>query len=130
MNLIPKKAKKLTISIAAPKALPAADYESNVQEIKKECTKSAPDINHLQELVTATFINRREWINKSPSTDLHLTTILDKFPCFHMNPMLYIELELILKNHFVCSTFEGMAVYYFFIYILLKSTFHKSFDIK
>ena len=121
------KKMKITVNLPTPVALSEPDYDKYIVEIKKESVKSAPDIDHLHELLSVTFINRREWINSSTSTDVYLTTILQKFPCFTLAPMLLIELELILKTRQPIDNFEGTTtnfakVYWFNILIHIAMT--------
>ncbi len=122
----PKKM-KITVNLPIPVALSEPDYDKHIIEIKKESVKSAPDIDHLHELLSVTFINRREWINSSTSTDVHLTTILQKFPCFTMAPMLLIELEFILKTRQPIDNFEGTTDNIPTVYCLIFNLYHNDF---
>jgi hypothetical protein len=58
------------------------DYSQFVSEMKNEVSKRVPDLEHLKELIMVTYINRRTLIKSKPSSQLRLSTVLEKFSCF------------------------------------------------
>ena len=57
-----------------------------------------PDNGLVKESLNATFINRRDWIDKSKSTKISLFAMIEIFPCFTNNSCLQNELSLITEQ--------------------------------
>lgn len=73
---------------AAPKAISDQEYSQFAADMKTAAAKRNRDISHLKQLLLLTHVNRRVWIDATPSSELRLTTVLDTFPCFRQNDVL------------------------------------------
>jgi len=115
----PVKVAKLAVPHVASEQLSDEQYEEHITNVKLEMSKKEPNIDHLKELAHATYVRRRSWIDSTPSHDLRLTGVLDKFPCFKLPDLLLQELSL-MKGEEKVSGFEGAILF------LLSNSLHSS----
>jgi len=85
--------------ITPAKKLSHEAYMAKVERIKTENAKEKSDQQHLKLLLHETFVNRREWINSKPSTELPLKEILNIYPCFHNSEFILNELWMSLGEN-------------------------------
>ena len=86
---------KICVNIKSNKLLGKDEYDSMNLKLKAEFSRQMPDNGLVKELLNATLVNRRDWIDKSKSTEIRLTAIIEKFPCFTNSSYLLHELSLI-----------------------------------
>jgi len=106
----PAKVAKLAVPHAATEQLSDEQYDEHITNVKLEMSKKEPDIVHLKELARATYVRRRSWIDSTPSQDLRLTGVLEKFPCFKLPELLLQELSL-MKGEDKVNGFEGAILF-------------------
>lgn len=78
------------------KPLTTDEYEEHVGKLKTDFSRQDHDLVLMKELLALTHRKRREWIDSSKSTDLRLSTIVKKFPCFTGTVFLRYELALLV----------------------------------
>jgi hypothetical protein len=74
------------------KPLTTDEYEEHVEKLKTDFSRQDHHPVLMKELLALTHKKRREWIDSSKSTDLRLSTIVKKFPCFTATVFLRYEL--------------------------------------
>lgn len=95
-NSSPRAMKMVKMSNPAKhRTITESEYSQFVAELKAEAAKRSPDLEHSKELLGATFDLRRQWIDKTPSDKLTMSSILEEFPCLKSPPMLKEELALV-----------------------------------
>jgi len=81
-------------------------YYRHVAELKREASKTNPDVNHMKVLLQQTHRNRRAWIDSKPSVELRLAAVLQEYPCFRI-PALLVEEFRLFKGNDVVDKFAG-----------------------
>lgn len=82
------------------------DYICHVDEMKKEFLKKDRDEQHILELLKITHTKRRKFIDSTPSVELRMSEILEKFPVFSMPSMMVEELRL-MKDVAKVDRYDG-----------------------
>ncbi len=95
---ISKKPKDLVI-VHKKSKLSEDDYNAKKALLKKEWQKNSSDRPHCQLLLEETFLNRRDWVNSTPSTELRLKHFLGEFPCFNNPDFVFTELSLCIGEN-------------------------------
>jgi hypothetical protein len=96
---------EIPTDLTAQKNCTEEEYAHHSAELRKEVLKKDRDEHHILELLRLTHTKRRLWIDNTPSTELRMSSILEKFPVFTMPRMLVEELRL-LKGEQV-DKFDG-----------------------
>lgn len=81
-------------------------YKRHVSELKWESSKLQRNIEHIKRLLGETHHNRRQWIEKTPSTELRLATVLSELLCFKISQILLEEFRL-TNGHQTVDDFRG-----------------------
>lgn len=96
----PKKYASSSIDVTVVKEkLEEEEFKEKIESLKRESLKEQPDHVHIRLLLGATYLNRREWLQNSPSSKLRLKEVLELYPCFKMPQHLQFELWQIVKKN-------------------------------
>jgi hypothetical protein len=97
---------KVAAVAVVPKHISTEEYLKYISDIKTETAKRTQDMNHLKQLLFLTYMNRRAWIDETPSSQLRLSTVLETFPCFRYQELLVEELA-VFKGRDTVDGFPG-----------------------
>ncbi len=108
-----KKAKtKFSMCAVVKTMLSDKDYSEKKNLMAKELLKTTVDEEHVKLLLTATYINRREWIKNASSEELRLKEVLLQFPAFSKTEFILHELWIILEGENRLDNFCGKMILY------------------
>ena len=104
-----QKAKKMCSVKVQTLKLSDDEYNYKLEALNREVAKASPDTEHIKLLLSATYVNRRDWIKHTPSSELRLKDALKAFPAFNQSRFVLYELWLILDDDRM-ESFKGIII--------------------